>query len=45
MLEDIAGAKPWDNMPDQGFTVHRPKMYEKGTIKTEALLFHRKARI
>jgi hypothetical protein len=22
-LEDIAGAKHWDNMPDQGFTVHR----------------------
>jgi twinkle protein len=43
-LEDIAGAKHWDNLPDQGFTVHRPKMYEKGTIKTEAILYHRKAR-
>lgn len=44
MLEDIAGAKHWDNMPDQGFTVHRPLMYEKGTIKTEVVLYHRKTR-
>jgi hypothetical protein len=35
-LEDIAGAKHWDNIPDQGFTVHWPKMYDRGTIKTEA---------
>jgi twinkle protein len=27
VLEDIAGAKHWDNVVDQGFTVHRPKMY------------------
>jgi twinkle protein len=27
-LEDIAGAKHWDNMVDQGFTVHRPKMFD-----------------
>jgi len=43
-LEDIAGAKHWDNLPDEGFTVRRPKMYEKGTIKTEAVLYHRTAR-
>lgn len=44
-LEDIAGAKHWDNLVDQGFTVHRPKMWEAGQIKTEAQFFHRKARI
>lgn len=44
VLEDIAGAKHWDNVVDQGFTVHRPKMYEKGQIKTEAAFYHRKAR-
>ena len=43
-LEDIAGAKHWDNIVDQGFTVHRPKMFEKGERKTGAYLFHRKAR-
>lgn len=43
-LEDIAGAKHWDNVVDQGFTVHRPKLYEKGAIKTETALYHRKAR-
>jgi hypothetical protein len=30
MLQDIAGAEHWDKMPDQGFTVHRPKMCERG---------------
>ena len=44
MLEDIAGAKHWDNMVDQGFTVHRAKMFEDGVRKTEADLYHRKAR-
>jgi twinkle protein len=43
-LEDIAGANHWDNLPDQGFTVHRPKMYERGAIKTEVNLYCRKAR-
>jgi putative SOS response-associated peptidase YedK len=43
-LEDIAGAKHWDNLPDQGFTVYRPKMYERGAIKTEVNLYSRKAR-
>jgi twinkle protein len=44
MLEDISGSKNWDNMVDQGFTVHRPKLYEKGERKTEASCYHRKAR-
>ena len=44
LLEDIAGAKHWDNMADQGFTVHRPKLFEGGVVKTEVQLFHRKAR-
>jgi twinkle protein len=35
-LEDIAGAKHWDNV------VHRPLLYEKGAIKTQT--DHRKAR-
>ena len=43
-LEDVAGAKHWDNMPDQGFTVQRPKLFEDGKIKTEVQLYHRKAR-
>jgi twinkle protein len=44
VLEDIAGAKHWDNVVDQGFTVHRPKLYEKGAVKTETAFYHRKAR-
>jgi twinkle protein len=43
-LEDIAGAKHWDNVVDQGFTVHRPKLCERGSIKTETAFYHRKAR-
>jgi hypothetical protein len=43
-LEDIAGAKHWDNMPDQGFTVHRPYVYKNGRIQTEAIMLHREAR-
>lgn len=44
MLEDISGSKNWDNMVDQGFAVHRPKMFEKGEKKTECSFYHRKAR-
>lgn len=44
MLEDISGSKNWDNMVDQGFTVHRPKMFEKGEMKTECSFYQRKAR-
>lgn len=43
-LEDIAGSKHWDNRVDQGFVVHRPKVYENGERKTEAVLYQRKAR-
>lgn len=44
MLEDINGSKNFDNMVDQGFVIHRPKMFEKGERKTEASFYHRKAR-
>jgi twinkle protein len=43
-LEDIAGSKAWDSMVDQGFTVHRPKLWENGQRRTEADVYHRKAR-
>jgi twinkle protein len=43
-LEDIAGSKAWDAMSDQGFTVHRPKLWENGVRRTEADVYHRKAR-
>ena len=43
-LEDIAGSKNWDNRCDQGFTIHRPKIFDGGERKTEAVLYHRKAR-
>lgn len=44
MLEDISGSKNWDNMVDQGFVVHRPEIFDGKTRKTEAALYHRKAR-
>jgi hypothetical protein len=44
LLEDIAGAKHWDNMPDQGFTAHRSSVYKDGRIQTEAVMLHRKTR-
>lgn len=43
-LEDISGSKHWDNMPDQGFVVHRPKLFDGKERVTKAELFHRKAR-
>ncbi len=44
-LEDISGSKNWDNMPDQGFVVHREKFWdETGGRRFDATLFHRKAR-
>lgn len=43
-LEDISGSKNWDNMPDQGFAVHRPEIFDGTNRKTEAALYHRKAR-
>lgn len=43
-LEDISGSKNWDNMVDQGFVVHRPKLSDGKDRVTDAILFHRKAR-
>lgn len=43
-LEDAAGSKHFDNRVDQGFVVHRPKMFDGPHPCTEAVLFHRKAR-
>lgn len=43
-LEDIAGAKHWENMVDQGFVVHRPEVFDGVNRKTKAVLFHKKAR-
>jgi twinkle protein len=46
LLEDISGSKHWENIVDQGFAVHRPVVFDgaTGTRKTEAVLYHRKAR-
>jgi twinkle protein len=43
-LEDISGSKNWENMVDQGFVVHRPEIFDGTNRKTEAHLYHRKAR-
>lgn len=43
-LEDISDSKNWDNMVDQGFVVHRPEIFDGVNRKTEAALYHRKAR-
>lgn len=43
-LEDISGSKNWENMVDQGFVVHRPKMFDGTQRLTTAELHHRKAR-
>jgi twinkle protein len=43
-LEDISGSKNWENMVDQGFVVHRPEIFDGGQRKTDAALYHRKAR-
>lgn len=43
-LEDISGSKNWENMVDQGFVVHRPEIFDGTNRKTEAVLYHRKAR-
>jgi twinkle protein len=44
LLEDISGSKHWDNLPDQGFTVYRPELFDGPVRKTETILYHRKAR-
>lgn len=44
-LEDIAGSKHWDNMPDQGFVVHRPRLFDdNGVRQTYAELHYKKSR-
>lgn len=43
-LEDIAGSRHWENRVDQGFVVHRPKLFEGAQRCTEAVVYHRKAR-
>ena len=43
-LDDISGSKAWDNVPDQGFVVHRPKMFEEGERRTDCQFYVRKAR-
>jgi twinkle protein len=43
-LEDISGSKNWENMVDQGFVVHRPKIFDGANRRTEACLYHEKAR-
>ncbi len=37
-------SKHWENIVDQGFVVHRPKMYEGTEQKTETAFYHKKAR-
>lgn len=43
-LEDISGSKNWENMVDQGFVVHRPKLFDGKERITKAELHQRKAR-
>lgn len=43
-LEDISDSKNWDNMVDQGFVVHRPEIFDGTNRKTEASVYHKKAR-
>lgn len=43
-LEDISGSKHWDNRVDQGFVVHRPKLFEDGERCFDAELHYKKSR-
>jgi twinkle protein len=43
-LEDAAGSKHFENRVDQGFVVHRSKMFDGAQAKTEADFYHRKTR-
>jgi twinkle protein len=43
-IDDMSDSQHWRNMPDQGFVIHRPKIFEDGQRKTEAVLYHKKAR-
>jgi twinkle protein len=45
-LEDIAGSKAWDNIPDQGICVHREHFYEQktGARRYDVRVHHLKSR-
>jgi twinkle protein len=43
-LEDANASAHFNNRTDQGFTVHRPKLFDGAQARTEADLYHRKAR-
>lgn len=43
-LEDVSASKHWENIVDQGFTIHRPQMYDGTTQRTQTEFYHRKAR-
>lgn len=43
-LDDIAGSKHWDNRVDQGFVVHRPKLFDGNQRCTESVVYHKKSR-
>ncbi|MHC2400259.1 twinkle protein [Bradyrhizobium barranii subsp. barranii] len=44
-LEHIHGSKHWDNMVDQGFVVHRPRLFDdKGEREFYTELHHKKSR-
>lgn len=48
-LEDIHGSRHWENMTDQGFVVHRDRLFytdKFGVVRreTKASLYHKKAR-
>lgn len=44
-LRDVSGSAHWDNIPDQGFAVHRRAFWdEDGTMNTKSDLHHLKAR-
>jgi len=43
-LEDVSGSKHWENIVDQGFVIHRPRMFDGAERKTETDFYHMKAR-
>lgn len=43
-LEDISGSKNWDNAPDQGFVIYRPKTFDEGGRRTDAQFYYLKSR-
>lgn len=43
-LEDVSGSKHWENRVDQGFVIHRPKLFEDGERCYEAEFMCKKSR-